>query len=417
MRRSLLMIVLLLAVSVGGSSAAGDLTTAPDYQSHLGPYESYFDYIGNYPHFEITPYSEKLQGVTNDDNFWYITQILDMWKYPVGVYLADPPDPSPTNGIQHVGYDDVAGYEHLGDLDYHQGYLFVPLEEKDGYPNGLGVFRASDLAFLGYDEMGGDGSWLAVDPRDGSIYKAASWNLSNLLTRIVIDWNKLAQNPPVVQILSTQYVHLYGLSGQDFFIRFSQGADFSESGNLLYVLTGGSDSSEEDCAIYVFDTNNWKLVSRSYSLDPLFDYECHPASTLGDESEGVTYWDLDDGRAPYIRGQLHVQQLYVIGGPASDYLYFQHYSGVVYVNAASTADGEDGSYAYPYRQASSAATRAWWGSTIKFWPGNYAEPLRFAAYTNLRPKDGSAVLGPTGNVKLSPGGGIDLADIGVLKIP
>ncbi|MEJ2710518.1 MAG: hypothetical protein P8074_23100 [Anaerolineales bacterium] len=217
MRRSLLMIVLLLVVSIGSSSAAGDMVTALDYQSHLGPYESYFDYIGNYPHFEITPYSEKLQGVTNDNDFWYITQIRDLWKYPVGVYLADPPDPSPTNGILHAEYDDVAGYEHLGDLDYHQGYLFVPLEEKDGYPNGLGVFRASDLAFLGYDEMGGDGSWLAVDPRDGSIYKAASWNSSNRLTRIVLDWNKLAQNPPVVQILSTQNVNLYnlGVGGRD----------------------------------------------------------------------------------------------------------------------------------------------------------------------------------------------------------
>ena len=44
----------------------------------------------------------------------------------------------------------------------------------------------------------------------------------------------------------------------------------------------------------------------------------------GEELEGIDIWDLSDGRAPNIRGQIHVMMGndYTLG---DDLLYFKHY--------------------------------------------------------------------------------------------
>lgn len=45
--------------------------------------------------------------------------------------------------------------------------------------------------------------------------------------------------------------------------------------------------------------------------------------TDGEELEGLTLWDLDDGRAPGISGQIHVV-LINDGGASNDDWYFKH---------------------------------------------------------------------------------------------
>ena len=47
-------------------------------------------------------------------------------------------------------------------------------------------------------------------------------------------------------------------------------------------------------------------------------------NSLGEEPEGITYWDLDNGRSPNIRGQLHAIMIDNVGTGADDF-YFKHY--------------------------------------------------------------------------------------------
>jgi hypothetical protein len=58
-----------------------------------------------------------------------------------------------------------------------------------------------------------------------------------------------------------------------------------------------------------------------------FNYEYSPTNPivggLNEEPEGLTLWDLDDGRAPNIHGQLHV--LLLDNDDSADEVYIKHY--------------------------------------------------------------------------------------------
>ena len=60
------------------------------------PGSIFFKHISDYPFDRETGWSEELQGVTHDDDDWYITQKDRLWKISVEVNLnstidgADP---------------------------------------------------------------------------------------------------------------------------------------------------------------------------------------------------------------------------------------------------------------------------------------------------------------------------------------
>lgn len=422
--KKLSLVVLALALAGASSSASQGSGT-------LGPYESYYRYIGNYPHNEETPFSELMQGVSHDDDHWYITQQEYLWKIPVEIDLVNMPDSSrwAELGILRVYMQDVqplhdAGYNHMGDLTYYYGYLVLPLECVEGPcngktpPPGIAVFRASDLYFLGYDEISTpDGSWIAVDPSDpeGLVYTARTWRDIRFLSKYEIDWDLLQANPPQVKVTRREDQQIFDANESDLTIQHSQGASFSESGHLLFILTGGTSSSEEECAIHVFETQEWRRIAVSSQTDPFFNYECHPGS-LSDESEGVTVWDLDSGRAPGIHGQLHIIRIDV-DWPSDDDLNFQHYTGSVFVNAAYTGSDADGTISRPFPSVNQASSYAWPGSKIQIQAGRYEEAVTFAEYVRIHARAGTAVVGPSGNLLLSPSGGINLSPNGVVRIP
>lgn len=424
--KKLVVIALALILIAAGDSVSQDTRT-------LGPYESYYRHIGNYPHNEETPFSERMQGVSHDHDHWYITQKAYLWKIPVGIDLGDMPDDGDWEqvGIRRVYLHDLqplheAGYNHLGDLTYHAGYLVLPLECVQGPCNGktpppaIGVFRASNLELLGYDEIiTPDGSWTAVDPShaDGLVYTAKTWHDVQYLSLYEVQWSKLAGSPPEVDVMWREDQAIFDASGSPLTIQHSQGASFSESGNLLFVLTGGDDSSEEECAIHVFETQGWRRIAVSSQTDPFFNYECHPGSWR-DESEGVTVWDLDSKRAPKIRGQLHIVQLdsdHVAGD--DDDLYFHHYTGSVFADATYMGEEPDGTIGRPFPVVGQASGYAWPGSKIQIQAGRYEEAVTFEEYVQIHATGGPAVVGPDGNLRLSPYGRISLSPDGALRIP
>lgn len=65
------------------------------------------------------------------------------------------------------------------------------------------------------------------------------------------------------------------------------------------------------------------VMSRSSLKKMPFKFEYHPGYRIGEEPEGITWWDLDSRRAPSIRGQLHVIMLDTDPGSADD-MYLKH---------------------------------------------------------------------------------------------
>lgn len=67
----------------------GLLLLAPGSSNAQQAYEAYYNYLGNYPHEKETGWHQDAQGLTHDQDNWFITQRKRLWKIPVTQDLND----------------------------------------------------------------------------------------------------------------------------------------------------------------------------------------------------------------------------------------------------------------------------------------------------------------------------------------
>ena len=109
-----------------------------------------------------------------------------------------------------------------------------------------------------------------------------------------------------------------------------QGGVFSENGNFYLINGYCADFDVYKGGIWVFDARdgeNGYLFDRSTNGYGHFNFDWEvdcDEYCLCDEPEGITIWDLDNGDAPGISGQIHV--LMIDNDAGWDDLYFRHYS-------------------------------------------------------------------------------------------
>jgi hypothetical protein len=273
-------------------------------------------------------------GVTHDANHWFISQQKALWKFPVGFDLntrvsAYAPLPS---GVLRVGMPAALaalGYDHFGDIDHYRGYLFVPLERTGGeeITPAVAVFHVADLRYLGYDTLWpqprvSGASWCAINPATGVLHSSSG--TMPYLYRYQVDLAKAVLGGKRDFLGAPDHGHLHDEADRSLTdLKGVQGGAFTPDGRRLYVQANG---------IHVFDTgtvDNYRRIARSTNGSGAFNYEYHTGDH--EEPEGLTYWDLNDGRAPHIRGVLHALMLDNDGwdsgeltGGADD-LYFKHY--------------------------------------------------------------------------------------------
>lgn len=303
--------------------------------------EEYYRYLGDYPKNANPGWHEDVQGVTHDDNYWFITQSDTgeadeqvLWKVPVGHDLKVNARSNPNTITREIrSYPQLNGYNHFGDLDYYKyrdvGFLIVGL--SGNIPPIIAVFRADTLEYVTHSSCLHETekvSWVAIDP-NGQIYFPAilpsNPSIVNNIVQHTIDWDQLYDNSRLL-IVGRTIIDLYNEQGEKMFMKFHQGGVFSPSGSLFYLVTGyykNTDPNEH--GIHVFDTITWRRVKKSTNGFGEFNYEFHPGCCKYEEAEGLTIWDLDDGRAPGIRGQLHVFML-DNDWSSADEIYFKHYS-------------------------------------------------------------------------------------------
>lgn len=76
-------------------------------------------------------------------------------------------------------------------------------------------------------------------------------------------------------------------------IKGAQGGAFSQHSGLFYLVSHSSDGG-----LLIWDWHSGRFMRTPINYSPGFpNYQ---------ELEGVTVWNLDSGRAPGIRGQVHV---------------------------------------------------------------------------------------------------------------
>jgi hypothetical protein len=331
-----LLIVLLASILIWTSpTQASDPATCPDTV-----------YLGNYPEDYVDGYrwTEELQGVAHDDNHWFFTTKVALYKIPVSFDLSTP--------IQFTSFQSVGipqelkdlGYDHFGDLDQVGGFLFIPLE---GATPGIAVFRASDLGYIGIKlTTQTKAGWVAYNQHLGLLYTSNdNVSSSDSLYRYTLDLdNLISTNDVVASITYLDRFHLFEADGGELdppLGDYMQGGVFTPWGDL-YIVSGDQYTDPEDVrgGIHLFGPDGRLIAeSQNRSGTGAFNYEYHPGWSRYEEPEGVDWWNRDIGESsPGITGQLHVILLNN-QWPTTDRLYFKHYD-VTYCGQDKDSDGD-----------------------------------------------------------------------------
>jgi hypothetical protein len=245
----------------------------------------------DYPSDSTLAWSAIVQGVAHDDDNWYMASQYGLWKLPVD----HPLDDHDTSWMRNVPIPPAlwsAGYNHFGDPEFSGGGLYVPLEGSGPpqvlvYDSNLNLIANAELSPTGATN---EAPWLAIDPGTGLLYT------SNFEIR--------PDNPIRVYrprfgfgvgraLLYLDYVGNFVVrdeAGTPIYVRDVQGGAFSPSGHLYLV-------SDVSGTVMGFDASGRRRSTLAVDYTGWHSRE---------ELEGLTFWDLDSGRAPNIRGQLHL---------------------------------------------------------------------------------------------------------------
>ncbi len=276
------------------------------------------NYLGNYPKDRENGWSEELQGVCSDGQNWYFAQKNKLWKFPLSHDLnKEITRADPERGIlmtQLDGYLAMKGaYNHMGDLDYYNGFVFVPVEPANNlFRARVAMYRADTLELVSYNYLNSPkGPWCAIDSRSGLLLSSAFNNVESLQVYAPEIVNGLYLTMPF-----SHHLPLYDEKGQPLQLQRLQGGAFSQRTGLLYLVS----DTDENGGIMVINPATGKRVSRI----PV-DYDPSLLGYTREELEGITVLDLDGGIAPGIQGQVHLLMIDNVGSGDDD-LYFKHYS-------------------------------------------------------------------------------------------
>lgn len=383
-------------------------------------YEGYYRFLNDVPG-NVSPFwANDAQGLAHDDGHWFITNNAGtIWKIPASSNLCctSPWDPD----VLVIDIDDIPEldeYEECKDPVCHefQGrwYLFVPVVDMEAESGAtVAVFDASTLAYLDHAALAPDpeggavlNSWCAIDGA-GELcmpYIYYDPSVHSGVARYSIAWETLAD--PMAPALSAPFhetISLLGGNGQWLHLEHPQGGEFSPSGDLLYVVSGYLDDTEEEQiseGIHVFETTTWTRVQHSTNGHGMFNYAYNPDGPINEEPQGVTIWDLDFTSAANGWGQLHVLLLDNDCGclcpvPDCDDVYIKHYTHRIWVNQAAPPPPLSGfgTLPFPFLTVAEAASMAWSDSEIAIWSGDYPENLTIAARTRLTAVNGVVRIG------------------------
>jgi len=191
-------------------------------------------------------------------------------------------------------------------------------------PAVIAAFDAVTLGYVNHTTLGTpSASWCAIDSQ-GILYMSTS---GVTVLRFMVHWETLRRDRKL-NLGSLSPILLQDEFGKQVFIDTPQGGAISPVWNLLYLVAGYSEGSHPSWGINVFDLRTGRRIGRSQNGEGPFNYEFHPGwssyEAKYEEPEGMTIWDLDDGRAPGITGKLHV--LMLDNDPRQDDIYLKHYT-------------------------------------------------------------------------------------------
>jgi len=377
-------------------------------------YEAYYMHAGNYPVGE-TQWSDDAQGVAHDDSNWFITNTHFIRKIPVQHDLRTVTLLSAGVIYRTIGsYPQIQGYNHFGDPDTFTyagvDYLVVPIENGEstcgsGPPGAVLILLCSDLSYVWHTAFPGqcnDAGWVAID--NLGFMMSSRQHVHNRiplppcqghgLRYYAFEW-ELLRTTGHGEMQFMQEVHPTDELGNCLEMVTMQGGEYSPDGGLLYLVSGFYDDDnglEDREGIHVLDATTFRRVQHSTRGFGHFDYYYDPGFQTYEEPEGLTIWDLDDGRAQGIRGQLHVfvsDNDFDLGDSGD--IDFKHYTRTIRVDPASNC--QSGTLACPFRTFAGAYALAWPGAEIRLRPGTYIERPIISTRVRITAEGGTVRIG------------------------
>ena len=255
--------------------------------------------ISKYPNDRELNWTNEVQGVSHDDDYWYISQQKRLWKIPVGHDLnKDVKKNDPQLDIKSIPIPHTLSknYDHFGDIDCFDDFLFVPLEKTDSKRTArIACFHASNLKLIGSTLVTlqkNHASWCAVNKADNLLYS------STFDASVIFAYEYTIRNNSFSLRLNHK-LNLKNGNGSKFKLKGIQGGVFANlSGNTILFLSSNDDSTR---GVNAFEVSTGKRIDYKKIDSDFF--------TVGEEIEGLTFWDLDNNKAPKIKGQIHVIEL------------------------------------------------------------------------------------------------------------
>lgn len=254
-------------------------------------------YVSQYPDHSSVQWAIDNQGVTHDDNHWYISQRYYIWKIHKSLPLAKVVNTRHPK-VRKIGIPNhlrKRHYNHFGDITYYEGLIYVPLEGKrpsnGEVPNLLLTYDANTLNLIGeyvLPHAQVSFSWVAVNPVDNLIY-TSEFNPMKKGGILVykISGNSLTLVKKIMPTDSRNRMPSY--------IKRVQGGVFDEVSNLLMLSC-----DHEDGGVIGLDMTTFKVKFRQ-------KVKYVPGFPKYEELEGITVWR--DSNAPKIKGDVHLMML------------------------------------------------------------------------------------------------------------
>ncbi len=274
----------------------------------------------DYPKNGDYAWGDSVQGAAHDPSNWFIANQYYILKVPVGTSLDQAHPEVASAPIPPSLY---GGWDHYGDPDFSDGYLYVPLEgrEKTGNPPRV-VFLDANLNYVGDAELPSHGAtnempWLAINSIDGLLY-TSNFHIrkDNSVRKYRIDKDSTGK-PTGLTFVGALVLMPEADKVYDMDINAVQGGAFSPMGHLYLSDDGGSGVQGFSVLSGRREFTMWVDYHKSF-VDVPFD----GTKDVGQELEGLDFWDLaPPAYAPGISGQLHV----MMGHSTTGNVWFKHY--------------------------------------------------------------------------------------------
>jgi hypothetical protein len=393
-----------LALAVLASAAFGQV------------YEAHYLFRGGYP-IAPTAWSHRVEGVAHDDDYWYFSMsrvpttlaFHAIWKVPVGLDLLTVTGTTPgVTRLLVTNTHPLFDFHSFGDSDVYRfngiDYLVVPLSRGGGcvtQPASVAFFRCDTLALVGHAPLPGlpcGAAWIAVSDA-GELY--TSYDHIGLpdpaqrgLRVYNVNWESLATPDPLI-VTFNRNIPMWNENGQPLELFHMQGGEFAPGDQLLYLSSGfvndDNDTADRE-GIHVIDTTTFQRVRHSSRgvAGQLFDFYYNPGSGSNEQPQGLTLWDLDNGRAPGIKGQLHL----LVAENFFESVDFKHYTRALSVNG-NWSGCQTGTPNCPFPTILAALPRAWSGSEVRIRAGAYPETMVINKRVRLTAEGGLVRIGGT----------------------